>query len=45
MDMRGQDSSRVVASDEPFKLSLMIVQAVLGCNEMTTNDTTTLGLV
>lgn len=44
-DMRGQDSSRVVVSDEPFKLCVMAVQAILGYDEMITNDATTLGSV
>ena len=45
MDMRDQDSSRVVVSDEPFKLCVTTVQAILGYDEMTTNDATTLSSI
>lgn len=45
MDMRGQGSSQVAVSDEQFILCVMAVQAILGYDEMTTNDATTFGSV
>ena len=45
MGMRGQGSSQVAVSDEQFMLCVMAVQAILGYDEMTTNDATTLGSV